>query len=125
MGSIIQAGNVNDGITLYANKCVGDIKKVLIYDKFSKESKYHKQALLPCLSRWRRIEMRISLRRRFSKVARSDIDSYNLILDNIARNYSWRVLFGVARDTLDKQLAFLKDGRRIYSSKIKLKEFVA
>lgn len=122
---IVQCGDRANGITLYANNCIGSIEKVLIYDKFSKETKYHKQALLEPLRKWRRIEMRINLRKRFSKVGASEIEHYNALLDDIAIKYSWRVLWGTSTDTLDKQLVYFADGRRIFSSGIKLKEWVA
>ncbi|QKF64521.1 hypothetical protein [Campylobacter corcagiensis] len=123
--TIIQCGDSKNGITLYANNCIGDIKKVLIYDKFSKESIYHKQALLAPLKKWRRIEMRVNLKKRFSKVSKGEIDYYNTLLDDIALRYSWRVLWGTPTHTLDKQMAYFADGRRIFSSGVKLKEWVA
>lgn len=123
-GSIIQVGNAQNGVTLYANNCVGDIKKVLIYDKFSKESIYHKLKLDKHLNRWRRVEMRIEINRKFSKVKKEEIKEYSLILDDIVNFYSC-VPFGISEETLNKQLNYFEDGRKIFKSENKFKEFVA
>lgn len=111
--------------TIYANSCKGDIEKVLIYDKFTKETTYHKQRLDQALTGWRRIEMRVSARKRFSKIRPDEIMAYKEILDDVAREYNWQILWGVDSKTLDMQIAFLKDGRRKIKCGVKLDKWVA
>lgn len=111
--------------TIYVNNCKGDIKRVLIYDKFLKESTYHKQRLSRVLSGWRRIEMRVNVRKRFSKIESEEIDYYTSILDEIARKYNHLVLFGVVHNTLNSQLNYFKDGRRRIKSEVKFNEWIA
>lgn len=111
--------------TTYANSCVGKVEKVLIYDKYIKESIYHKQRLCKALKNWKRIELRVRFRKRFSKITGDEILRYKDMLDDIARNYSDFVLFGVYEKTLNAQIAYLKDGRRKIKSEVKFKEWIA
>lgn len=111
--------------TTYANSCVGKVEKVLIYDKYIKESIYHKQRLCKALENWKRIELRVRFRKRFSKITKEEILHYKDMLDDIARNYSDFVLFGVYEKTLNAQIAYLKDGRRKIKSEVKFKEWIA
>lgn len=111
--------------TTYANSCVGKVEKVLIYDKYIKESIYHKQRLCKALEDWKRIELRVRFRKRFSKITKEEILHYKDMLDDIARNYSDFVLFGVYEKTLNAQIAYLKDGRRKIKSEVKFKEWIA
>ena len=110
--------------TTYANSCVKGVEKVLIYDKYIKESIYHKQRLDQALKDWKRIELRVRFRKRFSKITNKEILHYKDMLDDIARNYSDFVLFGVYEKTLNAQIAYLKDGRRKIKSEIKFKEWI-
>lgn len=53
---------VSHGSSLYINKPKGDnIGRVLYYDKFSKEVKYHKKRLSPSLKEWKRLEITFAL----------------------------------------------------------------
>lgn len=111
--------------TTYANACKYGIKKVFIYDKFLKESAYHKQKLDRVLKDWKMIELRVDFRKRFSKITKHEVERYCSILDDIAGNYSDFVLFGVYEKTLNAQIAYLKDGRRKMKSYVKFGKWVA
>lgn len=111
--------------TIYANFCKEPIKKVLIYDKYLKESVYHKQGLKEPLREWKRVEMRLSIKKRFSKLEKSFFEPFNELLDDIAREYNWVILFGTKTEALDAQLSYFRDGRRRIKRGVKFKEWVA
>ncbi|ALV24580.1 hypothetical protein CIG2463D_1007 [Campylobacter iguaniorum] len=124
--------DINDGeiwtenkTTHYANDLKDkNIKKVFIYDKYIKESVYHKQRLSPKLQRWKRIEMRVIVKQRWSKYNKSEIWKYNDILDQIAGHYSQLAMFGIDTKMLKSQLAYFDDGRRTLKKGIKFKELL-
>lgn len=112
--------------THYANDCKDkDIKKVFIYDKYVKETIYHKQRLNPSLKKWVRVEMRIIIKQKWSKYDKSKIWKYNDMLDDIVAHYNQLAIFGVYDHMLKKQLAYFEDGRRTLKKGIKFKKLLA
>ncbi|OCR90245.1 hypothetical protein CFT12S02225_07710 [Campylobacter fetus subsp. testudinum] len=111
--------------THYANDLKDkNIKKVFIYDKYIKETTYHKQRLSTQLKHWKRIEMRVIVKQRWSKYDKKEIWKYNEILDQIAGHYSQLAIFGIYDHMLKKQLAYFEDGRRTLKKGIKFKKLL-
>ncbi|MBZ7938623.1 hypothetical protein H2277_02275 [Campylobacter sp. W0014] len=51
-----------------------NLKRVLIYDKYEKQTYYHKEKLKPEFTRWKRLELRFRLKNKFLDCIESDVN---------------------------------------------------
>ncbi|MGP1484865.1 MAG: hypothetical protein ACTTJC_02000 [Campylobacter sp.] len=103
--------------TLYANKCQErffGLQKICFYDKFGKQTKYHKQHLDEEFKDWHRVELTFRLKKKFlDRIENDRIMDYVAIMDEITNNLTDGAFpFGVDIEVLQAQTAFLKDNRR-------------
>ncbi|QCD44433.1 hypothetical protein [Campylobacter mucosalis] len=107
--------------TLYANECRSGrfygLAKVCFYDKYEKQTAYHKQNLDESLKGWHRLELTFTLKSKFlNKIENQSYMEYVAVMDDIANLISDGACpFGVGIDVLMEQVNFFKDNRRALS----------
>lgn len=103
--------------SIYANACKGDkyygLNKILLYDKFSKQTLYHKQKIDNKFKDWRRLELTFKLKSKFlSFIKNENYMECVEVLDEIVNKLTGDYPFGVNIDTFREQITFFKDMRR-------------
>ena len=90
-------------------------KKILVYDKYSKESRYKK--LDDELKNWKRLEITVNIKFKFKDFV---LDDYLEDMQNIAKKYFNVLAFSY--DYLHLQNKLLTDGRTLKAKDISLNE---
>ncbi|MGP1579425.1 MAG: hypothetical protein ACTTH5_00135 [Wolinella sp.] len=106
--------------TLYANECnqrFYGLSKICFYDKYQKQTQYHKQKIDPKNQDWHRVELTFRLNEKFlDAVENKTLMECVYVLDEIANKLTdGEYPFGVDITTLNNQIDFFKDNRRALS----------
>ena len=85
----------------------------MLYDKFSKQTLYHKQKIDDKFKDWRRLELTFKLKSKFlSFIKNENYMECVEVLDEIVNKLTGDYPFGVNIDTFREQITFFKDMRR-------------
>lgn len=102
--------------SLYANNCKGKfygLDRVLLYDKFEKQTNYHKQKIDPKFKGWKRLELTFKLNKKFlDSVENESYKECVEVMDEIISKFSDDYPFGVNLNKFYEQIAFFKDMRK-------------
>ncbi|PAF46308.1 hypothetical protein BKH41_09365 [Helicobacter sp. 12S02232-10] len=110
----------NEGTSLYLNNPdpKNGLAKIIIYDKYKKQTYYHKENIKPELKNWKRLEITIKTKARFFAWIEKDGANEGIeILNDITQRIGARGVMGASVDVLSKQIRKLKDLRRAISFK--------
>ncbi|AQW82875.1 hypothetical protein [Campylobacter pinnipediorum] len=115
-------GNVTSKSTsLYANNCDDKfygLSRILLYDKYKKQTNYHKQKIDNSFDGWQRLELTFKLNKKFlDEVENKSYQESIAVMDEIISNISDDFPFGVDLAKLNEQIAFFKDMRKRLSLK--------
>ncbi|PAF52973.1 hypothetical protein BKH42_08510 [Helicobacter sp. 13S00482-2] len=109
-------GNIrNEGSSLYVNatKTNHHLCKILLYDKYKKQTEYHKENIHPHLREWKRLEITLGIKKRFFKWIEDDeVNDGISLLNDITLKLGGRGIIGLSVEVLSKQIQKLKDLRR-------------
>ncbi|MBN7287567.1 hypothetical protein IYN87_01400 [Campylobacter curvus] len=103
--------------SIYANSCKSDkyygLNKILLYDKFEKQTNYHRQKIDEKFKNWKRLELTFKLNKKFLNfIENKSYMECVEVLDEIVYKLTSDFPFGVAIDRFKEQIAFFKDMRR-------------
>ncbi|PAF50441.1 hypothetical protein BKH44_08370 [Helicobacter sp. 13S00477-4] len=110
----------NEGDSLYINETISTqgLKRILLYDKYKKQTLYHKENIHPELVDWKRLEITLQIRERFFKWIESDgLNGGIDLLNDMSMKMGIRSIVGLEVEVLSKQIRKLKDLRRAISFK--------
>lgn len=105
----------NEGDSIYINETIAKdgLKRILLYDKFKKQTFYHKENINPHFMHWKRCEVTLEIRERFFKWVENDgLNSGIDLLNDMALCLGVRDIIGLDVWVLSKQIQKLKDLRR-------------
>ncbi|PAF46567.1 hypothetical protein BKH46_07380 [Helicobacter sp. 12S02634-8] len=105
----------NEGSSLYLNNpdpSTG-LLRILLYDKYKKQTLYHKEQIKPELKDWKRLEITIKTKARFFDwIERDGSNDGVAILNDITQKLGGRGIMGVSVEMMGKQIQKLNDLRR-------------
>ncbi|PAF49271.1 hypothetical protein BKH41_03640 [Helicobacter sp. 12S02232-10] len=115
----------NEGSGMYLNNPNPDtgLLKILLYDKYKKQTEYHKEAIKEELKNWKRLEITIKTKTRFFDWIEKDGANAGIdIINDITQRLGARGVMGVSVEMLSLQIQKLKDLRRSIRFKAWAKE---
>lgn len=116
IGYMAQGGRArNEGSSVYINETIPikGLNRILLYDKFKKQTLYHKENIRTQMKDWKRLEITLKTKQRFFKWVENDgLNEGIELLNDMALKLGARNIIGLNIDVVSKQIQKLKDLRR-------------
>ncbi|ULO03813.1 hypothetical protein [Campylobacter sp. RM12651] len=108
--------------TIYVNQYLKQIKKIILYDKYKKETEYHNKKLSLEDEGWKRLETTIAINTKLKKMKFNQVFFLMSNILNALENRSKR--WGINLLFFKKQLGYFFDNRRSLKINFKIRSYI-